>query len=60
MVTSTTRLCMAATLEVAYRKMPGASRFKVSTAARQARRAWSRFAADATARSTSRSTSGLS
>ena len=49
MVTSTIRLCTAATLEVANRKMPGASRLMVSTAARQARRAWSRFAADATA-----------
>src|SRR5438874_13813495 len=60
MVTSAIRLWTAATFEVAKRKIPGASRFRVSTAARQARRAWSRFAADATAWSTSRSTSGLS
>src|SRR5256714_12490385 len=60
MVTSAIRLWTAATFEVAKRKIPGASRFRVSTAARQARRAWSRFAADATAWSTSRSTSGVS
>src|SRR2546426_9604874 len=60
MVTSAIRLWTAATFEVAKRKIPGASRFRVSTAARQARRAWSRFAADAPARSTSRSTSRLS
>src|SRR2546429_8855214 len=60
MVTSAIRLWTAATFEVAKRKIPGASRFRVSTAARQARRAWSRFAADATPWSTSRSTPGLS
>src|SRR2546422_6904791 len=42
MVTSAIRLWTAATFEVAKRKIPGASRFRVSTAARQARRAWSR------------------
>src|SRR2546423_13932214 len=60
MVTSAIRLWTAATFEVAKRKIPGASRFRVSTAARQARRAWSRVAADAPAWSTSRSTSGVS
>src|SRR5439155_19318751 len=60
MVTSAIRLWTPATFEVAKRKIPGASRFRASTAARQARRAWSRFAADATAWSTSRFTSGLS